>query len=67
MARRRQTERRQVTVRVALAPDPMPPEALEAAERLFARWAVRAHLAENPHLLPSEREQAGPKKGASDG
>jgi len=56
MGRRRRG--RDLTVKVAIAAEPMTPEELEAAETMVARLLARAYLADNPHLLPRQQQAA---------
>ena len=51
--------RREVRVRRVIAPEPMAPLDVEAAERLLARVVARAYAANNPHLF-------GPLKAIDD-
>ncbi len=63
-------KRQPVAVRWRMSPEPTPPEAWRAAQRVFARLAARAYVLEHPELLGAEGAKTGgepPPPGAGTG
>lgn len=58
--------RRQVTIRRAIALEPMGAADIEAASRILAGLVARSYLADNPDLLIPHRRRDEPETGVDD-